>query len=197
MRHDLPLLQRAALATPESLNRRVRGLSDRAIAWLFIAPTILLLLVDQHLSVDMDDLAFIHQLPRQPAECSGPRRRHRQLPFHPDRPGHLGGDAGDRPFRVLDHRPANADRLLPCLSDRPQVSWSWLLDHRHPDSDDAVAGGGRQLLEVPLRAADRAVQLCGRLRRRNRFILISRCSGPSGSHRGRSSSSIPGCGRPM
>ncbi len=44
MRHDLPLLQRAALATPESLNRRVRGLSDRAIAWLFIAPTILLLL---------------------------------------------------------------------------------------------------------------------------------------------------------
>jgi multiple sugar transport system permease protein len=45
MRHDLPLLQRAALATPESLNRRVRGLSDRAIAWLFIAPTILLLLV--------------------------------------------------------------------------------------------------------------------------------------------------------
>jgi multiple sugar transport system permease protein len=35
---------RAAKATPPSLARRVRGLSDRAIAWLFIAPTIALLL---------------------------------------------------------------------------------------------------------------------------------------------------------
>ena len=35
---------RAASATPPTLARRVRGLSDRAIAWLFIAPTIVLLL---------------------------------------------------------------------------------------------------------------------------------------------------------
>jgi multiple sugar transport system permease protein len=38
------LLDEAARATPEPLARRVRGLSDRAIAWLFIAPTIVLLL---------------------------------------------------------------------------------------------------------------------------------------------------------
>jgi multiple sugar transport system permease protein len=38
------LAERAAGATPVSVTRRVRGLSDRAIAWLFIAPTILLLL---------------------------------------------------------------------------------------------------------------------------------------------------------
>jgi multiple sugar transport system permease protein len=38
------LAERAASATPFSVTRRVRGLSDRAIAWLFIAPTILLLL---------------------------------------------------------------------------------------------------------------------------------------------------------
>jgi multiple sugar transport system permease protein len=38
------IADRAALATPEPLARRVRGLSDRAIAWVFIAPTILLLL---------------------------------------------------------------------------------------------------------------------------------------------------------
>src|SRR4029453_9299459 len=37
------LLDKAARATPEPLARRVRGLSDRAIAWLFIAPTIILL----------------------------------------------------------------------------------------------------------------------------------------------------------
>jgi multiple sugar transport system permease protein len=44
MRHDLTLVQRAALAAPESLSRRVRGLSDQTIAWMFIAPTMVLLL---------------------------------------------------------------------------------------------------------------------------------------------------------
>ena len=34
----------AAKATPRAIARRVRGLSDRAIAWLFISPTIILLL---------------------------------------------------------------------------------------------------------------------------------------------------------
>jgi multiple sugar transport system permease protein len=34
----------AARATPAPLARKVRGLSDRAIAWLFVAPTIFLLL---------------------------------------------------------------------------------------------------------------------------------------------------------
>jgi multiple sugar transport system permease protein len=37
-------LDRAARATPPGLSRRIRGLSDRTIAWLFIAPTIFLLL---------------------------------------------------------------------------------------------------------------------------------------------------------
>ena len=34
----------AAVATPAPVARQVRGLSDRAIAWLFVTPTILLLL---------------------------------------------------------------------------------------------------------------------------------------------------------
>ena len=37
----------AAQATPAPLATRMRGLSDRAIAWLFIAPTMLLLLAEQ------------------------------------------------------------------------------------------------------------------------------------------------------
>jgi multiple sugar transport system permease protein len=36
--------ERVARATPPAVTRRVRGLSDRAIAWLFIGPTIVLLL---------------------------------------------------------------------------------------------------------------------------------------------------------
>jgi multiple sugar transport system permease protein len=38
------LTERAATATPPALARRIGGLSDRAIAWIFISPTILLLL---------------------------------------------------------------------------------------------------------------------------------------------------------
>ncbi|MHB2169267.1 carbohydrate ABC transporter permease [Alsobacter sp. R-9] len=42
--HPRTLADRAALATPPALAQRVRGLSDRAVAWIFIAPTIVLLL---------------------------------------------------------------------------------------------------------------------------------------------------------
>jgi multiple sugar transport system permease protein len=38
------LLRPVAAATPEPVARRLRGLSDRALAWLFITPTIVLLL---------------------------------------------------------------------------------------------------------------------------------------------------------
>jgi multiple sugar transport system permease protein len=40
----LTIADKAAQGTPQALARRVRGLSDRALAWLFIAPTIVLLL---------------------------------------------------------------------------------------------------------------------------------------------------------
>src|SRR6202521_1235716 len=39
-----PIVARLAKATPAPLARRANGLSDRSIAWLFIAPTIVLLL---------------------------------------------------------------------------------------------------------------------------------------------------------
>lgn len=37
-------ISKAAHATPEPVARRIRGLSDRSIAWIFVAPTIFLLL---------------------------------------------------------------------------------------------------------------------------------------------------------
>lgn len=39
-----PPVNRIAKATPDRVARRLRGLSDRAIAWIFVAPTIALLL---------------------------------------------------------------------------------------------------------------------------------------------------------
>jgi len=41
---SVTLVDRIATRTPPALAKRVRGLSDRSIAWLFVAPTILLLL---------------------------------------------------------------------------------------------------------------------------------------------------------
>ena len=38
-------IDRAVEATPTGLRRRIRGLSDRAIAWVFVGPTIVLLLL--------------------------------------------------------------------------------------------------------------------------------------------------------
>ncbi|HAE01579.1 MAG TPA: ABC transporter permease, partial [Rhodospirillaceae bacterium] len=40
---DSPI-DKVAQATPAPLARRIRGLSDRAIAWIFVAPSIFLLL---------------------------------------------------------------------------------------------------------------------------------------------------------
>ena len=37
-------MERVAKATPPSMARRIKGLSDRSIAWIFVAPTIFLLL---------------------------------------------------------------------------------------------------------------------------------------------------------
>ena len=64
---------------------------------------------------------------------------------------------------------ADGDRLRARLPDRPQVPRPRLLDHGDPDPDDAVAGGGRQFLGLPLPAADRPVQL-----RRSRSSPASR-----------------------
>jgi multiple sugar transport system permease protein len=41
---DLSRMERVAAATPEVAARRLRSLSDRTIAWIFIAPTLILLL---------------------------------------------------------------------------------------------------------------------------------------------------------
>ena len=37
-------VNKAAKVTPEPIAKRIRGLSDRAIAWIFVGPTIFLLL---------------------------------------------------------------------------------------------------------------------------------------------------------
>ena len=57
----------AAQATPPSLARKVRGLSDRTIAWIFVAPTIFLLLAINIFPLIWTIRLSLHQLRRQQA----------------------------------------------------------------------------------------------------------------------------------
>ena len=187
---------RAADATPPAVARRVRSPLRPGDRLALHQPDDRPSPRHQHLPADLDDLSLVHQLQGQPAERADPRRRHDALHEHPDRPRHLALDAGDGAFRLLDGRARDADRLRPRLSHRPALPRPRLLDDRHPDPDDAVAGGGRQFLEVPLPAADRPLQLRRLLLHRRRPVRRSRCSAKSRWRPGRSSSSTSGCGRP-
>ncbi len=168
------IADRAARATPPALGRRVRGLSDRAIAWLFIAPTIILLLAINIFpliwTIYLSFTNYASNRPNRPVINVG-LKWYRTFSVRRT----SGPHAGDRPFRVLDHPVPDADRLRARLSHRPQVPRPCLLDDHHSHSDDAVAGGGRQFLEVPLSAADRAVQLHRLVLHRHSDHPPSRC----------------------
>ena len=127
---------------------------------------------DQHLPAALDDPPLVHQLPRQPAERAHPVAGPAQLRARADRPGHLAQHAGHGPFRAVDHRHPDPDRLHPGLSGQPALPQPWLLDDGHPAADDAVAGRGRQFLDLPVPAADRPVQLLHLVLHRHRPVLV-------------------------
>ena len=81
---EAPALDRAAehaaRATPPALARRVRGLSDRAIAWLFIGPTIVLLLAINIFPLIWTVHLSFTELPRQPRRAGPGVRRAAELP---------------------------------------------------------------------------------------------------------------------
>ena len=71
---------RAAEATPLVAARRVRGLSDTAIAWLFIAPTIILLLAINIFPLIWTIYLSFTNYQRQPAEPADHQCRHQVVP---------------------------------------------------------------------------------------------------------------------
>ena len=66
-------------ATPPAVARRIRGLSDRAIAWLFVTPTIVLLLAINIFPLIWTIRLSFTNFRGQPAERSGRVRRPAQL----------------------------------------------------------------------------------------------------------------------
>lgn len=83
---DLPAdtpADRLARATPPTLARKVRGLSDRTIAWIFVAPTILLLLAINIFpliwTIRLSFTNFRANRPNEPVEWVGLRNYERIL----------------------------------------------------------------------------------------------------------------------
>jgi multiple sugar transport system permease protein len=80
---ELRPVDRIVAATPAPLARRVRGLSDAAIAWLFIAPTIVLLLAINIFpllwTVYLSFTNFRANQPGRPVEWFGTRNYERLL----------------------------------------------------------------------------------------------------------------------
>ena len=72
-----------ARVTPDSAARRIRGLSDRAIAWIFVAPTILLLLAINIFpliwTIRLSFTNFRANRPNEPVEFVGLRNYQRIL----------------------------------------------------------------------------------------------------------------------
>jgi hypothetical protein len=64
--------------------RRIRGLSDRAIAWIFVAPTIFLLLAVNIFPLIWTISLILDQLPDEPTKQPCEVRRDRELSQDPD-----------------------------------------------------------------------------------------------------------------
>jgi len=144
-------------STPTVLARRVRTLSDRAVAWLFIAPTVLLLL-----AINIFPLIWTIYLSFTNYKANRPNAKivgvgttyYADILSDPT----SGTRCRRRTFRLLDGPAGDDHRIRPCPPDQSQVPRPRPVDDRHPAADDVVARGGRQFLEVPLRAADRTDQ---------------------------------------
>ena len=162
----------AARATPDPVAQSVRGLSDRCVAWLFIAPTIVLLLAINIFpliwTIYLSFTNYRANRPNEPIPNVGLRNYSRILT--------------DTDVWVAMQTTAHfvfwtiaLQTLIGFgarLSHRPQVPRPRLLDDHHPDPDDAVAGGGRQFLALPLPAADRPLQLRRLLLHRHPAVLV-------------------------
>jgi hypothetical protein len=113
-----PLVQRVADATPKKIARRIRGLSDRAIAWLFVGPTIFLLLAVNIFpliwTIRLSLTNFRTNRPNNPVKFVG-IENYQKILTDPDTWISMQATAH------LDHRVSGADRLYPCMADQQEI----------------------------------------------------------------------------
>ena len=152
--------------------RRVRGLSDRGIAWLFVAPTIALLL-----AINIFPLIWMIRLSFTSLNLS--------MSYLPLR--FVGLDNFNDILTDEDvwaRSQTTASFVISSVALQVVIGFGLaLLINRQFRShsfwttiilvaDDAVAGRGRQLLDIAVSAADRTVQLCRRPLHRHSAELL-------------------------
>jgi hypothetical protein len=175
-----PLAQNMAKATPVPLAQRMRGLSDRSVAWLFIGPTMVLLLaINIFPLIWTVRLSFTNFRANRPnAEVLGVGLdNYISVLTDPDIWVAMQTTAHFLFWTIL------LQVLIGfALVDRPQIPRPWFLDHADPDPHDAVARRGGQFLGLLVPAADRLVQLHrGLLQRSGSFVFLDAGLGESGA----------------
>jgi hypothetical protein len=138
--------------TPTALAHRIKGLSDRTIAWLFVGPTILLLL-----AVNIFPLIWTIWLSL--------------TNFRTNRPNNAVEFVGVENYRKILSNPdtwasmqATAHFLVWTITLQVLIGFAlaWLINKKF--RGNAFARRGGQFLDLPLPAANRTFQLFHRLR---------------------------------
>jgi multiple sugar transport system permease protein len=186
---------RAARATPPVLARRVRGLSDRAIAWLFISPTIILLLaINIFPLIWTIRLSFTNYRANRPnAEVEGVGlRNYERILGDPDIWMSMQITAHFVFWTILLQTVIGF--MLAYLIDRKfrgHAFWTTLILIPMMLSPAVVGNFWRSSTSRRSARSATSCRSSPACRRRR-----STCSARSRPRPGRSSSSIPGCGRP-
>ena len=139
--------------------KRIRGLSDRTIAWIFVAPTIFLLLAVNIFpliwTIRLSFTNFRVNRPNNDVEWVGLRNYERIL-----RPRCLGTMQATAHFLIWTIALQVLIGFYAGLSDQQEIQRQRYVDHDHRVPDDVVARRCRKFLDVSVPAADRLVQLC-------------------------------------
>jgi hypothetical protein len=165
------MTERAARTTPHGLGRTVRGLSDRAIAWLFIAPTMILLLAINIFplfwTIYLSFTNYASNRPNRPVVNVG-LKWYRDILCSPDIWANMQATAQFVFWTILFQTLIGF--ALAYLID-PQVP-AMASDDHHSHPIDAVAGGGGFHGSSCIAAADRAVQLRRLVLHRHRALVL-------------------------
>ncbi len=152
-------VDRVAAQTPPRLARRARGLSDRFIAWLFIAPTIALLLAINIFpliwAIRLSFTNYKSNLGHVPIRFVGLAN---YIDILTDEDVWHGMQVTAR-FVVSSIALQVFIGFGLALADQPRIPVAWLLDHGDSGADDVVARGRRELLDAAVPASDRALSI--------------------------------------
>jgi multiple sugar transport system permease protein len=181
----------AAEATPPRLAHKVRGLSDRAIAWIFVAPTIFLLLAINIFpliwTIRLSFTNYAANKPNAEVKWVGIRNYTRILTDED----------------IWSHMTTTAHFLIWTIVLQVLIGFTlaWLINRKFKGNDLLTT-----LIVVPMMLSPAVVGNFWTFLYQPQIGVVSSspasrrraspCSAPEALRPGRSSSSTPGCGRP-